>query len=89
MTSAPMGVKPESRQTDSSTAPIDLHGSGIGWTFVAERLMSLGSATWRGRHKRVSRRLLRDLRTLLPIVGVLFCFASSATVIMATEKVAS
>jgi len=47
--------------------------------------MSLGSATWRGRHKCVSRRLLRDLRTLLPMIGVLFCIASSATVIVAAE----
>jgi hypothetical protein len=49
--------------------------------------MSLGSATWRGRHKRASRRLRRDLRVILPMIGVLFCFASSATVIVAAEQV--
>ena len=50
--------------------------------------MSLGSMTWRGRHKRISRRLLRDLRSLLPMIGVLLCFASSVTVIVAAERVA-
>ncbi len=50
--------------------------------------MSPESAPWRGRHKRVSRRLLRDLRTFLPMIGLIFCFASSATVITAAEKVA-
>jgi hypothetical protein len=49
--------------------------------------MSIGSATWQKRHKRVSRRALRDLRTLLPLIGVLLCFASSATVIVAAESV--
>ena len=49
--------------------------------------MSLEAETWRGRHKRPSRRLLRDLRAFLPVIGVLFCFASSATVIVAAEKV--
>lgn len=49
--------------------------------------MSLGSTTWRGRHKRLSRRLLRDLRTLLPMIGVFICLASSATVIVAAENV--
>lgn len=49
--------------------------------------MSLEAESWRGRHKRLSRRLLRDLRTFLPLIGVLFCFASSATVIVAAEKV--
>jgi len=48
--------------------------------------MSLASATWRGRHKGVSRRLWRDIRALLPMIGVLFCFASSATVIVAAER---
>lgn len=33
-----MGIKPASRKTDSGTAPIDLHGSGLGWTFVAETI---------------------------------------------------
>ena len=49
--------------------------------------MSLGIANWYGRHKRASRRFLRDLRAFLPVIGVLFCFASSATVIAAAEKV--
>jgi hypothetical protein len=49
--------------------------------------MSLGSTTWRGRHKRLSRRLLRDLRTLLPMIGVILCLASSATMIVAAENV--
>ena len=49
--------------------------------------MSLGHATWYGRHKRASRRIQPDLRTFLPVIGVLFCFASSATVITAAEKV--
>ncbi len=33
-----MGIKPASRKTDSGTAPIDLHGSGFGWKFVAETI---------------------------------------------------
>lgn len=49
--------------------------------------MSLRNANWYGRHKRASRRFLRDLRTFLPMIGVLFCFVSSATVIAAAEKV--
>jgi hypothetical protein len=49
--------------------------------------MSIGSVTWKRRHKGVSRRALRDLRTLLPMIGVLFCFVSSATVIVAAERV--
>ena len=49
--------------------------------------MSIGSATWPRRHKRASRRASRDLRALLPLIGVLFCFASSATVIVAAERV--
>ncbi len=48
--------------------------------------MSLGSVAWRGRRKRLSRRVRYDLRTLLPIVGLLLCFASSATVIAAAER---
>lgn len=40
---------------------------------------------WRGRRKRISRRLARDLRALLPLLGVLFCFFSSATAILAAE----
>ncbi len=43
---------------------------------------------WRGRRKRVSRRLARDLRALLPLLGVLFCFFSSATAIVAAERIA-
>ncbi len=49
--------------------------------------MSIGSETWQRRHKRASRRALRDLRSLLPMIGVIFCFASSATVIVAAERV--
>ena len=49
--------------------------------------MRIGSETWQRRHKRTSRRALRDLRSLLPMIGVIFCFASSATVIVAAEMV--
>ena len=49
--------------------------------------MSLRNANWYGRHKRVSRLFLRDVRAFLPMIGVLFCFVSSATVITAAEKV--
>lgn len=49
--------------------------------------MNRRSKTWHGRHKSLTRRLLRDLRVLLPMIGVLFCFVSSATAIFATERV--
>lgn len=42
---------------------------------------------WRRRHKRASRRLMNDLRNLLPAIGVLLCFIASATVIVASEQV--
>jgi len=45
------------------------------------------SKAWHGRHKRFSRRFLRDVRALLPMIGVLFCFVSSATAIFAAERV--
>lgn len=45
------------------------------------------SKAWHGRHKRLSRRFLRDIRALLPMIGVVFCFASSATAIFAAERV--
>jgi len=45
------------------------------------------TATWRRRHKRTSRRLGRELRIFLPLIGVVFCFGSSATVIVAAESV--
>ncbi len=51
--------------------------------------MSLGHSAWKGRRKRASRRLRRDLRSLLPLAGVVLCFASSATVIFATESTSS
>ena len=47
--------------------------------------MILKSVTWRGRHKRISRRLGRDLRDALPFLMVALCFISSATAIMAAE----
>ena len=48
---------------------------------------TLDRSTWRRRHKRISRRIAHDLRTLLPFLGVLFCFVSSATAIVAAERV--
>ncbi len=44
-------------------------------------------AIWRRRHKRLSRRLRREIRVFLPMISVLFCFASSATTIIAAERV--
>ncbi len=49
--------------------------------------MSLKTSTWRGRHKGISRRLRRDLRSLLPMIGMLCCFLTSATAILAAESV--
>ncbi len=43
--------------------------------------------TWHRRHKRLSRRLWREIRLFLPILAVIFCFGSSATVIVAAESV--
>lgn len=40
---------------------------------------------WRRRHKRMSRRVWREVRLFLPLLGLFFCFASSATVIVAAE----
>jgi len=47
--------------------------------------MSLDHPNWKGRRKRPSRRINRDLRSILPFASVLFCFALSATAIMAIE----
>ncbi len=44
-------------------------------------------AIWRRRHKRLSRRLRREIRVFLPMISVLFCFGSSATTIISAEKV--
>jgi hypothetical protein len=41
---------------------------------------------WRRRHKRTSRRLWREVRLFLPLLGLFFCFGSSATVIVAAEN---
>lgn len=51
--------------------------------------MSLDDPAWKGRRKRLSRRLGRDLRTQLPLVSIVFCFALSATAIVATEWIPS
>jgi hypothetical protein len=51
------------------------------------RNRSKRSKAWHGRHKRFSRRFLSDVRALLPMIGVLFCFVSSATAIFAAERV--
>jgi hypothetical protein len=45
------------------------------------------SPTWLGRHKRFSRRFRREVRSLLPYLIVLFCFVSSATAILAAERI--
>jgi len=44
------------------------------------------SSIWLHRHKRISRRLGRDLRLLLPYLIVAVCFVSSATAIVAAEQ---
>ncbi len=51
--------------------------------------MSLDHPTWKGRRKRPSRRLMYDLRAALPLAGIVFCFAISATAIFATEWIPS
>jgi hypothetical protein len=48
--------------------------------------MSTHTDYWRGRRKRISRRLARDVRTLAPLLGVLLCFVSSASAIVTAEK---
>jgi predicted DNA repair protein MutK len=48
--------------------------------------MTLKTVTWMGRHKRISRRLGRDLRYAMPFLMVALCFVSSATAIMAAER---
>jgi hypothetical protein len=45
------------------------------------------TANWRRRHKSLKRRLKHDVRALLPMIGVVFCFVSSASVIVAAERV--
>lgn len=49
--------------------------------------MSLGRQNWKGRRKRVSRRIARDLRTIWPAFGLVFCFLSCATTIVAFEAI--
>jgi hypothetical protein len=51
--------------------------------------MSLGHPVWQGRRKRPLRRLRRDLRMLLPLGSIVFCFTMSATAIFATEWIPS
>ena len=41
----------------------------------------------RSRHKRWTRRLANDLRTLAPLLALAFCFAGSATAIYASQHV--
>jgi hypothetical protein len=48
--------------------------------------MLANSSIWLRRHKRISRRLGRDLRVLLPYLMLVLCFASSATAIVAAEQ---
>jgi hypothetical protein len=44
------------------------------------------SITWQRQRKRMVRRLARDFRTLAPLLGVLFCFVSSASAIATAER---
>lgn len=48
--------------------------------------MSLDRPTWRGRRKRLLRRWGRDLRTMMPGVGLVLCFLSSAATISLAER---
>jgi hypothetical protein len=48
--------------------------------------MKIEYTQWRKRRKRLSRRLARDLRVLSPLIGVVFCFVSSASAIVAAEQ---
>ena len=49
--------------------------------------MSLGHPHWRGRRKRVARRLARDLRQLAPLIAIASCFAGSAMAILVAPLV--
>ena len=42
---------------------------------------------WKGRPKRRSRKIARDLRALAPGIAILFCLGSAAAVIAAAESV--
>ena len=48
--------------------------------------MKIENTLWRKRRKRMSRRLARDVRVLSPMLGVLLCFVSSASAIVAAER---
>lgn len=80
-----MGIKPASRKTDSSTAPIDLHGSGSGRMSAVEmtdepRIRDLAWSTqvrFATTLARLAYSAADDRRA--------FCIASSATVIVAAE----
>ena len=48
--------------------------------------MSLDRPTWRGRRKRFLRRWARDLRTMMPGLGLVLCFLSSAATITLAER---
>lgn len=48
--------------------------------------MSLSHSGWKGRRKRLRRRLAHDLRTALPLLGLVFCLAGSAAAIVGVER---
>lgn len=48
--------------------------------------MSLGHAAWKGRRKRLARRLAHDLRALAPLVAIVCCFLGAASTIFAAES---
>jgi len=48
--------------------------------------MLANSSIWLHRHKRISRRIGRDVRLVLPYFIIALCFASSATAIVAAER---
>ncbi|MAG29679.1 MAG: hypothetical protein CL908_02150 [Deltaproteobacteria bacterium] len=49
--------------------------------------MSLVRAPWKGRPKRLSRRVAFDLRLLSPLVAVLLCYLLLATAIFSVERI--
>lgn len=51
------------------------------------RAVSQISNYWKGRPKRLSRRVAHDLRALAPALGILFCVVSTASVIAAAEAI--
>ena len=48
--------------------------------------MSLSHSGWKGRRKRLRRRLGHDLRRALPLLGLVFCLAGSALAIVGVER---